>query len=101
MSIYESLLSTSKTKGAGYFILIDPDKIASDKLPSFVEQATEAADTQLRLVVESLRVRGEQEMIAFESDLAKALVKGIRKPRVHLDAVGFVIISGRPRPVEG
>lgn len=74
---------------------------AMPRLWAQVEQATEAADTQLRLVVESLRVRGEQEMIAFESDLAKALVKGIRKPRVHLDAVGFVIISGRPRPVEG
>jgi phosphoglycerol geranylgeranyltransferase len=42
MSIYESLLATSKSKGAGYFVLIDPDKIASDKLPSFIEQATEA-----------------------------------------------------------
>ncbi|MDP1676735.1 MAG: geranylgeranylglyceryl/heptaprenylglyceryl phosphate synthase [Bacteroidota bacterium] len=42
MSIYESLLATSKSKGAAYFVLIDPDKVASDKLPSFVEQATEA-----------------------------------------------------------
>ncbi len=42
MSIYESLLATSKSKGAGYFVLVDPDKIASDKLPSFIEQATEA-----------------------------------------------------------
>ena len=42
MSIYESLLSTSKTKGAAYCVLIDPDKIEASKLPAFVEQATEA-----------------------------------------------------------
>jgi len=42
MSIYEKLLSTSKSKGAGYFVLIDPDKIEAAKLPSFVEHATEA-----------------------------------------------------------
>ena len=40
MSIYQSLLSTSKTKGAAYFILIDPDKIDEKNLPAFVEQAT-------------------------------------------------------------
>ena len=42
MSIYELFLAAAKSKGAGYFVLIDPDKIASDKLPSFIEQATEA-----------------------------------------------------------
>lgn len=40
--IYKQLLSTSQSKGAGYFILIDPDKIETGKLPSFVEQATAA-----------------------------------------------------------
>lgn len=40
MSIYQKLLTTSQSKGAGYFVLIDPDKIESGKLPAFVEQAT-------------------------------------------------------------
>ncbi|MFA6468860.1 MAG: geranylgeranylglyceryl/heptaprenylglyceryl phosphate synthase [Bacteroidota bacterium] len=42
MSIFERFLASSKSKGAGYFVLIDPDKIAPEKLPSFVEQATVA-----------------------------------------------------------
>jgi len=42
MSIYQSLLSTSKAKGAAYLVLIDPDKISEKDLPAFVHQATEA-----------------------------------------------------------
>ena len=42
MKIYESLLSTSKTKGAAYLVLVDPDKISPEKLPAFIQQATTA-----------------------------------------------------------
>ena len=42
MKIYESLLSTSKTKGAAYLVLVDPDKIYPEKLPAFIQQATTA-----------------------------------------------------------
>ncbi len=42
MSIYQSLLSTSKTKGAAYFVLIDPDKINEKALPAFVQRAMES-----------------------------------------------------------
>lgn len=42
MNIYQTLLSRKASKGAGYFVLIDPDKIDADKLPSFITQATEA-----------------------------------------------------------
>lgn len=42
MKTFEKLLETRKTKGAGYLILIDPDKINPAKLPSFVRDATEA-----------------------------------------------------------
>ena len=41
-SIYQSLLSISQTKGAGYFVLIDPDKIGESHIPAFVQQASEA-----------------------------------------------------------
>ncbi|MBI2427933.1 MAG: geranylgeranylglyceryl/heptaprenylglyceryl phosphate synthase [Ignavibacteriales bacterium] len=42
MNIYQSLLATSKTKGAAYLVLVDPDKIALEKLPTFIQQATTA-----------------------------------------------------------
>ncbi len=42
MTTLEKLLHTRKTRGAGYLILIDPDKIDQKKLPSFVRDATEA-----------------------------------------------------------
>lgn len=39
MSFYEKLLTSSKAKGAAYLVLIDPDKIANEKLPAFMEQS--------------------------------------------------------------
>lgn len=42
MTTFEKLLETKRTRGAGYLILIDPDKIDHVKLPSFVRDATEA-----------------------------------------------------------
>jgi phosphoglycerol geranylgeranyltransferase len=41
MTTLEKLVEVRKTRGAGYLILIDPDKINSAKLPSFVRDATE------------------------------------------------------------
>jgi phosphoglycerol geranylgeranyltransferase len=37
MNIYDYLLQTIKTKGASYLILLDPDKIAENKLPVFIK----------------------------------------------------------------
>lgn len=37
MEIYKRVLHTIKTKGAAYFILLDPDKITEDKLPAFIK----------------------------------------------------------------
>jgi len=42
MSVYQNLLSASNAKGAGYLILVDPDKIDDASFPTFIEQATEA-----------------------------------------------------------
>jgi putative glycerol-1-phosphate prenyltransferase len=42
MTTFERLLSVRKQRGAGYLILIDPDKIQDDRLPAFVRNATEA-----------------------------------------------------------
>jgi putative glycerol-1-phosphate prenyltransferase len=42
MTTFEKLQEVRKTRGAGYLILIDPDKIDPARLPSFVRDATEA-----------------------------------------------------------
>lgn len=42
MTTFNRLLSVRKQRGAGYLILIDPDKIRDGGLPAFVRNATEA-----------------------------------------------------------
>lgn len=42
MTTYERLLKIKAERGAGYLILLDPDKINHALLPSFVREATEA-----------------------------------------------------------
>lgn len=42
MKTFERLLHVREEKGAGYLLLLDPDKIDGARLPSFVRTATEA-----------------------------------------------------------
>ena len=42
MNTFERLLNVRKDRGAGYFVLLDPDKTRRDQLPSFLQEATEA-----------------------------------------------------------
>jgi len=42
MTTFDKLLEVRKNRGAGYLVLIDPDKTDSARLPSFVRDATEA-----------------------------------------------------------
>jgi len=48
MTTHDRLLSVHQKHGAGYLILIDPDKINDDNLPSFVRNATEAINRNLQ-----------------------------------------------------
>lgn len=41
-SIYEYLLATKRERGAGFIVLIDPDKLAERDAPAFAERCTEA-----------------------------------------------------------
>jgi phosphoglycerol geranylgeranyltransferase len=100
MSIYESLLTTSKSKGAGYFVLIDPDKIATDKLPSFVEQATEAGvDAFLiggSLIVDDSFERCIKTIKQHTKVPAVIFPGGVMQISPSADAILFLsIISGR------
>jgi phosphoglycerol geranylgeranyltransferase len=42
MNTFERLLNVRKERGAGYFILLDPDKSKREELPSIIRDATEA-----------------------------------------------------------
>jgi phosphoglycerol geranylgeranyltransferase len=42
MKVYESLLEMKVSKGAGYWVLLDPDKMAIENIPSFVKKSEEA-----------------------------------------------------------
>ena len=42
MNTYERLLKVRKERGAGYFVLLDPDKSKKEQLPALVREATEA-----------------------------------------------------------
>jgi putative glycerol-1-phosphate prenyltransferase len=42
MTTLDRLLQIRKDRGCGYLILIDPDKISAEALPSFIRNATEA-----------------------------------------------------------
>lgn len=41
-TVYDRLLSTSSEKGAGFIVLVDPDRTAEDKLPAFMRMCEEA-----------------------------------------------------------
>ncbi len=62
MTTLERLLDVRKRRGAGYLVLIDPDKVEPSKLPSLVEQATEAGADGF-LVGGSLMVRDQFETV--------------------------------------
>jgi len=42
MTTFEKLIQIKKSLGAGYFLLIDPDKVEINKLPDFITNSSEA-----------------------------------------------------------
>ncbi|MFA6456601.1 MAG: geranylgeranylglyceryl/heptaprenylglyceryl phosphate synthase [Bacteroidota bacterium] len=100
MSIYDRLLTSSKTNGAGYFVLIDPDKIAAAALPSFIEQATEAGvdaflvggslivDDSFELCIKTIKKHTNVPLVIFPG--------GVMQISKGADAILFLsLISGR------
>lgn len=72
-------------------------KNAARKLGNRVEQLRLRLN-RLSQVEQVLDATLEQEL-RTETALSQALVEGIRHPRIRLDSVGFIIISGRPPAV--
>ncbi|MBI4428238.1 MAG: geranylgeranylglyceryl/heptaprenylglyceryl phosphate synthase [Ignavibacteriales bacterium] len=100
MKTFEKLMSIKRDRGAGYLILIDPDKIVRDKLPAFVRESTEAGADGF-LVGGSLMSTGEFDnvlrMIKSNTTLPVVIFPGsLFQVSSIADAILFLIlISGR------
>jgi phosphoglycerol geranylgeranyltransferase len=100
MKIYESLLSTSKAKGAAYLVLIDPDKVTPEKLPVFIQQAT-AAGADAFLVGGSLITDDSFErcIVSIKQNTNVPVVifpGGVTQVSAKADAILFLsLLSGR------
>lgn len=77
-----------------------------DRLATSAEQKLTSRIEQLRLrfnrLYEAERFLDSalQRELNLESALSEAILNGIRHPRIRLDSVGFIVISGRPPSVE-
>jgi len=100
MTTYERILKVRNERGAGYFVLLDPDKNNRDALPSFVREATEAG-------VDGFLVGGSLMLSDDFEDHIKAIKQSTSVPVIifpgsimqvsaEADAILFlVLISGR------
>jgi putative glycerol-1-phosphate prenyltransferase len=79
-------MKVRQQRGAGYFILLDPDKINQDLLPSFVRDATEAG-------VDAFLVGGS---LLLRNDLDKQIqaIKGNTNAPVVIFPGGLMQVSG-------
>jgi putative glycerol-1-phosphate prenyltransferase len=68
MTTFEKILSVKQKHGAGYWVLLDPDKLAVDKIPAFVQKA-EASQVDGFLVGGSLIL--SSDFNSFVSELKK------------------------------
>ncbi|MCX6143162.1 MAG: geranylgeranylglyceryl/heptaprenylglyceryl phosphate synthase [Ignavibacteriales bacterium] len=100
MNTFERLLKVRKERGAGYFILLDPDKNKREQLPSFVREATEAGVDGF-LVGGSLMSTNdfEEHLRAIKQNTSVPVIifpGGIMQVSSVADAILFLIlISGR------
>lgn len=100
MNIHQSLLATSKTKGAAYLVLVDPDKIAPEKLPAFIRQAA-SAGADAFLVGGSLITDDsfEQCIVSIKQNTNVPVVifpGGVTQISAKADAILFLsLLSGR------
>ena len=98
--VYNHLLSVRKKKGAGYIVLIDPDKKSENDLPEKVKAINESGVDAI-FVGGSLMMDGRcNDRVAQIKSLAEIPViffpGGISQLNSHYDAILFMsIISGR------
>ncbi len=101
MSVFEYLLEQKKRNGAGYFVLVDPDKTSLNALPGFVEAALDAD-------VDAFLIGGSLLMTPNFDDYLKQFKKnskdrpviifpgGVHQISAEADAILFLsLLSGR------
>jgi len=100
MTTLQRLLDIRSRRGAGYLVLIDPDKVDVNALPTLVEQATEAGADGF-LVGGSLMVRDQFEsvlkLVKRSTPLPVLIFPGsLFQVSATADAILFlVLVSGR------
>jgi phosphoglycerol geranylgeranyltransferase len=100
LSVYQQLLDVKSSKGAGYLVLVDPDRWTLDQVEGFIQKIN-ASDADGIMVGSSLILGGETQLkmkkIHEVSALPVILFPGnINQLTPHVDAVYFLsVISGR------
>lgn len=100
MNIYNQLLKTIEKKGAAYLILLDPDKLNSDKFESFIKKCNDA-DVDGFLIGGSLMLNGDFDgFIKNVKQLTKLPViifpGAVDQVSSHADAILYLsVVSGR------
>jgi phosphoglycerol geranylgeranyltransferase len=101
MTVYDHLLSAYKKKGAGYLVLLDPDKMPAAAIPAFAA-AAEKADVDALLVGGSLILSSDFERFVIELKQAVTHIPVIIFPgslqqiTPRADALLFLsVLSGR------
>jgi phosphoglycerol geranylgeranyltransferase len=101
MQVLDSLLKIQKEKGAGYLVLIDPDKLSVEKIPDFMMKAREAGVDAV-LIGGSLLISGEFEdfvkQVKTNSNGIPVILfpGGVNQISASADAMLFLsLISGR------
>jgi phosphoglycerol geranylgeranyltransferase len=101
MTVFQRILEIRKTKGAGYWILLDPDKIPLDQIPLFMVKAGNAGvDGFLiggSLILSSDFQQFVQEIKKYSNEIPIILFPGsVHQITPDADAILFLsLISGR------
>ncbi len=101
MTAFEKLLKVKSEKGAGYFVLLDPDKAHTDNLPQIVQDALDAQ-------VDAFLIGGSLLMTPDFDNYVKTIKQytkdcpviifpgGVNQLSAHADALLYLsLISGR------
>ena len=101
MSVLEKINETKNKYGAGHWILLDPDKLAFDKIPGFISIAAESG-LDAFLIGGSLLLHNDFENFVIEikkyaDNIPVILFPGsVQQITAHADAILFLsLISGR------
>jgi len=101
MTIFERLIDSGKKNRAAYFILLDPDKLADEHIPAFMQRCN-AAGVDAVLIGGSLLMNAEfdpfvKQVKSHAGDLPVILFPGsLYQISAHADAILFLsLVSGR------